>query len=129
MFFFYGDDMECDRLIRTWLIWRETCSHVQNDKQVIASSSVRFPMGYEYLLQYLLSASQFMTQTSYRKLRNKGVRILGEHKEKGEYFVLCKLQQETHLVRMTHEQLVGEMQRKIEELIGNVGVITEQNQW
>lgn len=112
--------MEVDRLIRSWLVWRETSLHLQNDKQVIASSSVRFPMGYEYLLQYLLSASQFMTQTSYRRLHKKEVRILGEHKENREYFVLCKHQQKTRMIRMTHDQLMGEMQKKMEELIRKI---------
>lgn len=120
--------MEVDRLIRSWLVWRETSLHLQNDKQLIASSSVRFPMGYEYLLQYLLSASQFMTQTSYRRLCKQGVRILGEHKEDREYFVLCKHQQKTRMIRMTHDHLKGEMQKKMEELIRNVGGVSEVSQ-
>ena len=127
MFLFVVIKMEVDRLIQNWFVWRETSLHLQNDKQVIASSSVRFPMGYEYLLHYLLSASQFMTQTSYRRLRRQGVRILGEHKENNVFFVLCKHQQETRLIRMTHDQLKNEMQRKMEELIRNVGEIKEQN--
>ncbi len=66
-----------------------------------------------------------MAQANYRKLRQRGVRILGEHKDQDEYFIMWQFRQETGMLRLTRHQLKVEMQQKVEELIQNIGHSSE----
>ncbi|MGD8192238.1 hypothetical protein ACQCN2_19890 [Brevibacillus ginsengisoli] len=109
--------MEEEILIKSWLVWRETHVHLQADKEVIVGSAVRFPSGYESMLQYLISGSSFMMNASYRKLRKQGILILGEYRERDEHFIMWRYRQQTRMVRMTFRELKGEMQQKMESLL------------
>lgn len=102
-------------------MWKEAHTHLKADQEVIVSSPVRFPSGYEHLLQYLCSGSHFMAQACYRKLRQQRIQIAGEHRDCNEHFIMWKCGQSTGMIRITISQLKVEMQQKIDSLIRTIG--------
>jgi hypothetical protein len=113
----FGDPMNLDEMVITWLLWHQAVEFLKRDIPLMESSDTRFPIVYGAYLRLLGKAAFTKEREAAKELRRAGIRILGEKWDRGEYFLMWQHRGETEIVRMLEGKLRFEVQKKVDELM------------
>ncbi|WP_139491811.1 hypothetical protein [Brevibacillus dissolubilis] len=111
-------------LITTYLAWTRAIPKLEHDAQLIELSTTKLSYGYAHVLRFLLPVARSMAFAAQKDLKRLDIRILAEHEERGELFLLWKHRGETHMLRMRRNKIQALVQAKVDELVSTINKTT-----